>query len=68
MQLHPVELDLDAIDGVVRNRAVLGEQAQLGKPPLALYEHVQRFAPGCLLAVIDFTQVEHPTLRDFASS
>ncbi len=68
MQLHLVELDLNAVDGVARNLAVFGKQAQFGEPLLALDEDFQRFAPGRLLAVIDLPQVEHAALGYLAGA
>ncbi len=68
MQLHLVELDLNAVDRVARNLAVFGEQAQLGEPLLALHEDFQRLAPGRLLAVIDLAQVEHAALSHLAGA
>jgi len=68
MQLHLVELDLNAVDGVAGNLAVFGEQAQLGEPLLALDEDFQGFAPSGLLAVIDLAQVEHAALSHLAGA
>jgi len=48
-----VELDLHAVLGFRRNRPALRKQAQRGIALSLLVEHLQRLAPGCLLAVVD---------------
>src|ERR1019366_3491658 len=65
LQLHLAELHLQAVDCVGGNRPVLRKQTQRRKPVLFLIKYLQRFAPCCLLAVVDFPQVQHLPLRYF---
>src|SRR5882672_6371943 len=65
LQLHLAELYLHAVDGVGGNRPVFRKQTQRCISVLALIEHLQRFAPCCLLAVVDFAQIQHLPLRYF---
>ena len=59
---------MHAVDRVGGNRTVLWKQTQRCKAVLLLIEHLQRFAPGRLLAVVDFAQIQHLPLRDFPGS
>src|SRR5438477_89762 len=53
---------------VDRGRDVLlGEQRHGARPRLALLENLDRLAPALALAVIDFAQIEHVALDDFAA-
>ncbi len=68
MQLHGPEPDLHAMAlGVIGRRPIGGEQGQLSGLLRPLVEGLDHPAPGFLLAVVDFAEIEHLALHDFAA-
>jgi len=63
-QLHLREPDLEGVDRVGRNGAVVGEQGQLPGLLAGAVEDVQCLAPGRLLRVIDLTEIQDGSLGD----
>src|SRR5665213_1576448 len=65
LQLHLAELYLHAVDGVAGNRAVLRKQTQRRQALLRFIKYFQSPAPGRLLAVVNFAEIQHLPLRHF---
>jgi len=65
-QLHRAQLYPDRVKDICGNRTVFWKQTQCGRAPLLFIEHLQRFTPGCLLAVVDLSQIQHPPLYHLA--
>jgi hypothetical protein len=51
------------VQGVAWNLPILREQAQRSCPLLDFVKYLQRLPPRCLLAVIDFAQIQNPSLH-----
>src|SRR5215831_14689125 len=62
-QFQPTEFYLNAVDGVLRQGTIVGEQIQIGVLLLVLIENGQCLPPRCLLLVVDLAQVEHGALH-----
>ena len=62
------KLDLEAIEHVGRNLAVLGEQTDLFSELIGFIDHLQTLAPGGLLGVVDLTQMENCALGGVAGA
>ena len=62
MQLHLAEFDLNTVARLGGNFPIFREQAQ-GRVLLVIFvEHLQGFAPGCFLTVVNLPQIQHRPL------
>jgi hypothetical protein len=62
-QLHLAQLDLQHID-IGSDFPVVRKQAKCREFLLFLIEHLQRLAPGCLLAIVDLAQIHHRAMHN----
>src|SRR3954447_17044274 len=66
-QFQSAEFHWHAVHGIRRNLPVVRKQAQRRVALLCLIEHLQCFAPGRLLLVVDLTEIEHRPLYGLAT-
>jgi hypothetical protein len=57
---------MDRLTGQFRRFAIIREKSKLGRLVMPSINHINGFAPPGLLAVVDFTKIEHLPLVDLA--
>jgi hypothetical protein len=62
-QFQPAQLDLQTVDGILRNRPVIRKQTDLLALAPLLVKDLNALAPRLLLLIVDLAQIQHRALR-----